>query len=52
MLALVREEGTTSKKQKETLDMQAQFYQRLYTSDPDINFRFEKNNQWRIKDFP
>ena len=44
MARLVKSDGTISRKQKELLKMQCDFYRKLPTSDPDILFTFHQNH--------
>ena len=48
ILCLVKEDGTISRNQKEILGLQNQFYQRLYKSNPEINFQFFNNSDKQL----
>ena len=48
MTVLVKEDGSMSRNQKEILKLQANFYERLYTTEPEISFCFVNNSDCKL----
>ena len=50
MNCVIREDGTISKKQRDILKEQANFYQRLYKADTSIEFTFVNKTDVKLSD--
>ena len=48
LTVLEKEDGSISRNQKEILKLQANFYERLYTTEPEISFCFVNNSDCKL----